>query len=301
MRLHLAGSVGTWSPHQRIKTADSMRVHLAGQIGAKFPAELEGEQGTMPASGKPWGLCSQSLTLEQYQHALVTYAYPSDITRWGDVWLEVPQSTVIVDSGAFTAHSKGIEYTCEGYAEFIDEFNDTYAARLREVNFMSLDVIGQPEATWRNFERLEQLGKTVMPVITVNCSTSDVDRAAEHGYIACGGLVGAGEPVLKRWLDGVFARLMKRATLPRVHLLGVTQEWALKRYPIFSCDSSSWIKPVRFGQSRLAGLRKIPNYLEGAPETALAIESLRHEVRRYAKLERDTTELWRKRGIEWPD
>jgi len=280
-----------------------VRIHLAGQIADNFPqATLEkmkarGE-GEMPASGSSWLLCQRSLVDERCNYSLVTYAYLRSIPLWADVWRELPSCT-IVDSGAFTAHTLGKEFTLDGYAAFIDEFSAEYGELLDELHFMSLDVIGDAAATWRNFDELERRGHQIMPVLTIGSSERDIDRAAEHGYFACGGLVGAKRGIVQAWLDSVFQRLLTRAELPKVHLLGVTQGWALERYPAFSSDSSSWKKPIHFGQSRLRGLPMIPRSTIGSAEAALASESLRAELRHYRQLQDHTTALWRERGIEW--
>ena len=280
-----------------------MRVHLAGLINAKYPVAVSDKlkatgSHLMPGSGEAWNLCATALVTERCANSLVTYAYADGIDTWHNVWREVP-SNVIVDSGAFTAHTQGTTFTVEGYAAFIDEFGARYGSDVADANFMSLDVIGDTKATWRNFDHLTRLGKSVMPVLTLGCSLADVDRAAEHGYVACGGLVGGGRADLMPWLDGVFGRFRKLGKLPKVHLLGITKQWALERYPAYSCDSSTWLSPLRFGRTLLKGIDRLPRHKDGVSESAIVVEALRAEVRKYRELENQTTALWRRRGIEW--
>lgn len=280
-----------------------MRVHLAGQIGGKLPAEVLAKlesagKATLPTSGAEMKLCQEMILAEQFDASLVTFAYPNDIKLWADLWLELP-SSVIVDSGAFTAHTTGKEFTTATYSEFMTQIKTDYEPRLIALDFMSLDVIGDTAATWRNFDDLQARGHDVMPILTTGCTSADIDRAAEHRYIAIGGCVGAGRTALQPQLDQIFARLTRRDQLPQVHLLGVTQQWALERYPAYSCDSSSWKKPLIWGQSRLNGMRKIPSSTLNGTASYLASESLRAELRHYRKLQDHATALWRKRGIEW--
>jgi len=247
------------------------------------------------------GVAKLAPHLQRVQHSLVTHAYPKAIPQWAELWADVPGSNVIVDSGAFTAHTLGKEFALDGYAAFIDEFRSKYEPMVAELHFMNLDVIGDQSATWRNFDELTRRGHSVMPVLTRGSPASDIDRAAEHEYFACGGLVGAGRQSVQAWLDQVFARLLKRARLPRVHLLGVTQQWALERYPIFSSDSSSWLGPIRYGRSRLHGVQRAPRAIaaSSAATNAVLMEILCKEIRHYQELEDYATALWRKRGIEW--
>lgn len=259
-----------------------MRVHLAGKASGARPH-------TLPA---------QAAIAEQHPFTLATYAYPDDIAWWEQVWHAVPGSVVIMDSGAFTAHTQGREITVAEYGRFIDEVTAHHGSRLAELHFMALDVIGDQRATWRNLGKLEKLGHQVIPVLTYGAQAGDVKRAADYPYVALGGLVGAPRARLQPWLDGVF-NILTREDFPRVHLLGLTQEWALRRYPAFSCDSSSWLRTLRFGLTELPGIDKVPSYSTSAAATAMNVASLRKEVQRMTKMQNEATRLWAQRGVVW--
>lgn len=241
---------------------------------------------------------------EGYPASLVTFAYPEMTPVWAEVWKAVPEQHVIVDSGAFTAFNQGIEITVGQLAEYMAQFRTDYARVLSSMSFMSLDVIGDQEASWRNFDELQKRGCDVMPVLSgAEATAHDVDRAAEHDYIAVGNLVGQANRQ-QQILDFVFARLMKyrerTGRMPRVHLLGLTQEWACRRYPAFSCDSSSWLRVVRYGVSRLPGTTGVvPSYAKSAAATAGVKEQLRAELRYFRKMADDATALWNRRGFTW--
>lgn len=248
----------------------------------------------------PGDFHAEALILENHPFGLCSFGAAHLIPCWPTVWKKVP-SSAIIDSGAFTAAGQGKSYTVDEYAEFIDGFDDAFGASLRERFFMSLDVIGDQAASWRNFDELERRGYDVLPILTRGCSSADIDRAAEREYLAIGGCVGAGRAELQPYLDQIFARLMKRDRLPRVHLLGLTQDWAVRRYPAFSADSTSWLRVVFFGQTRLTGIDSAVKYCNGGAERAFALEGLRAEVRHYQKMQATATELWARRGIEWPE
>jgi len=87
----------------------------------------------------------------------------------------------------------------------------------------------------------------------------------------------------------------------RIHLLGVTTDWVLKRYPCFSSDSSSWVSCLRFGGAASAGIKQIPRYKESSGAMAATIHTLRSEIRKYKKMQDEATNLWTKRGIIFND
>lgn len=268
-----------------------MRVHLAGRICQRD--NFTGQVLTIP---------QKVLIEEGYPCSLVTYAYEYDTKIWSPVWKATPEQHVIIDSGAFTAFNQGMKLTTAGLADYIKRFRVEHSY-LASMSFMSLDVIGDQAASWRNFDDLERRGLDVMPVLSGAAATkADVDRAAEYPYIAVGDLT-SGERQ-REILDFIFGRLLKRREVtghfPKVHMLGLTQEWACRRYPAFSCDSSSWLRVVRYGLSRLPGTnRKVPSYGKGAAATAGVKEQIRAEVRHYRKLATDAEKLWARRGFTW--
>jgi hypothetical protein len=89
--------------------------------------------------------------------------------------------------------------------------------------------------------------------------------------------------------------------MSRIHLLGITTDWVLKRYPCYSSDSSSWVACLRFGGGAAAGLDKIPRYKESDAALSATIHTLRSEVVKYKKMETEATNLWKSRGIIWDD
>jgi len=213
---------------------------------------------------------------------------------------------VIIDSGAFTAWSTGKTIHPKEYAEWALDFDKRWRSKFASLEFMNLDVIGDQNASWRNQSILEGLGLNPIPIITVGADPCHIERALKnYHYIALGGLVPytRNKPKLTKWLDFCFSKVMtyKKETgvLTKVHLLGITTDWVLKRYPCFSSDSSSWVACLRFGGGDAAGLKKIPRYKESDAAMAATIHTLRSEIRKYKKMEEEATRLWASRGISW--
>lgn len=211
---------------------------------------------------------------------------------------------VIIDSGAFTAFTTGKIIKPQAYAEWALDFKTRWEAKMRSLCFMNLDVIGDQEETWKNQEILENLGMQPIPIVTRGAAKNHLDRAiANYHYIALGGLVPvAAQPKqLRAWLDWCFAIIVahfkKTGVMPKVHLLGITSDWTIKRYPCFSSDSSAWISCLRFGRGGAAGIKKIPRYRESDAAMAATLHVLRSEIRQFKRMEEEATNLWRSRGV----
>ena len=134
------------------------------------------------------------------------------------------------------------------YAEFVTEHAvciDHYA---------NVDVIGDPDLTWRNQEWLEEQGLEPVPVVHYR---TDKEKWLRHyldngyDYIGLGGLVGSTRfDTCLDWIDGCFHIICdNKDKLPsvRVHGFGVTSFKLLLRYPWYSVDSTSWTKAGAFG------------------------------------------------------
>lgn len=213
---------------------------------------------------------------------------------------------VIIDSGAFTAWSTGKVIDPRDYAKWAIDFDDRWRSKMASLEFMNLDVIGDQDATWTNQRILEGLGLKPLPIITFGVDLKHLDRAlAEYDYIALGGLVPytRDKAKLRAWLDACFSRVMKYkktyGIMRRIHLLGVTTDWVLKRYPCYSSDSSSWVSCLRFGGGTAAGIKKLPRYKESSAAMSATIHVLRSEIRKYKQMQEEVTNLWASRGIKW--
>jgi hypothetical protein len=215
---------------------------------------------------------------------------------------------VIIDSGAFSAFASNRIVHPQEYAQWAIQFDAKWRSHLKSLLFMNLDVIGDQDATWKNQKLLEKLGMNPMPIVTHGVDLSHLDRALEgYDYIALGGLVPhtRQRKKLEAWLDPCFSRVMayfkKTKKLRKVHLLGITSEWVLQRYPLYSCDSSSWTSCLRFGGGTASGIKHLPRYKESDGALAANIHNLRSEVKKFQKMQIDSTNLWKSRGITWDD
>ena len=192
--------------------------------------------------------------LEKYPQAAVLISRP----YWrGATQTGIPWPNVMVDSGAFTYHAQGKETSVEDYLEFLDSIREVPQVRWA----VSLDVIGNPEASHANFRFLQARGVQVIPVFHYGEPWDLLaEYCAETPYVGLGALVGKPKRDTMEWLDEVFARAWPHA----FHLFGWGRRDVLVRYPFRSADFTSWTGPGRFGRFRAGkGASRLANVAGG--------------------------------------
>jgi len=162
-----------------------------------------------------------------------------------DLFAEYPKPypQLFMDSGAFTASTKGVKIDIKEYAQWIRENREyihTYA---------NLDVIGNAEATWENQQRLEDMGLNPLPVFHTREPWEYLERYVEkYDYVGLGGLVPFAkgrDPVYVPWVLKCFKMAKDKCVF---HGFGVTNWEALKNFPWYSVDSTSWLAGTQYGQ-----------------------------------------------------
>jgi hypothetical protein len=177
--------------------------------------------------------------------------------------------THFLDSGAFSqilasqkwrAKNRGAgEWDYYDTPEFF-AYVDEYAAFVKEHHTMtdlyaSMDVIGNPELTWKNQKYLEDK-HGLSPVPTIHYGTPPIwiekYLSAGYKYIALGGLVGGADADgFIPWLDRawrVICNTPDKMPRAKVHGFGVTSYFAMTQYPWCSVDSTSWLKLAAYGK-----------------------------------------------------
>lgn len=186
---------------------------------------------------------------------------------------------VILDPGAKTiveAAQKGKfikPIDLESYAEFCIRHSDSI------YQFLTLDIIGDPETTRRNTLYLERVvGRKPVPIFHVQSSLDVLEEMVEedHDVIAIGGSV----LVSRRKRAEVFAEIFRRfGDRANFHALGLGTTRLLMQYPWFSADASSWLNGRIFRTlTSLVGDVK-------APTGMTSEEALGFNVRTLAALE----------------
>jgi hypothetical protein len=149
------------------------------------------------------------------------------------------------DSGAHSARTLGITIGVDDYAAWVKHWAGCFTV------YANLDVIYAAEATRINQRILEeQHGLHPMPVFHTGEPFTVLERYLAEGYtyIALGKLLGNPWVHLAPWIEKCFRMAEGTAVF---HGFGLTAWQAIREFPFFSVDSSSWGSPYRFGTVRL--------------------------------------------------
>ncbi|KQY83681.1 hypothetical protein ASD24_29640 [Paenibacillus sp. Root52] len=184
---------------------------------------------------------------------------------------------LMLDSGAFTiwkqrAAGKDIkEIDVRDYAEFVLQNQDVIHS------YITLDVVGDPEATIANDAYLRSVGLSPVPVFPAVGDLQELKIIIEqdHDIIAIGATVGMSESEKRILFEKIFTAYPEE----RFHWLGGSSS-LIQTFPWFSADSSTWLSGRKYGKVLNEDLKTIK-----APESMNAIESLAHNVRILARLE----------------
>lgn len=149
---------------------------------------------------------------------------------------------VVIDSGAYTAHTRGIPVDIDAYTAFLAE-------RQGQFRFaVALDVIGDPAASWRNYQyqraALAEADVRLVPVWHIKSPIEELRRLCRvSDFVAVGGMVGLHASALIRLAFPAHQEAVAHGV--KLHGLGVTSTRALT-LPWASVDSASWTIARRY-------------------------------------------------------
>lgn len=147
---------------------------------------------------------------------------------------------LFLDSGAFSAFSKGITIDLPEYVHFVQDHLELLK------HYSVLDVIGDAEGTYRNQRRMEEAGLSPLPCFHYGEDEKWLVRYLKEGYqyISLGGMVPISARALQAWLRRLFSKyLCDEEGVPKVkvHGFGLSTLSLLKEFPWYSVDSTSWL------------------------------------------------------------
>lgn len=147
---------------------------------------------------------------------------------------------VMIDSGAFTAYNAvSKKITLADYCDFLKDI-DPYIEKA-----VMLDVIGDAEASKRNYEKMVSCGLTPMYVATMFDNDFDYIKSTLNvceDLCVAGGATTKGPWMIKRFQD-IYYKTGERA---RIHGLAFVID-SMFRVPIVSVDCSSYSIAGRYG------------------------------------------------------
>lgn len=172
---------------------------------------------------------------------LMSYAYASKMTD--DDFAGLDGCDIVIDSGAFTAHTTGKTVDHDAYLGFLSDHAPivTFA--------FALDVIGDPAGSRANYAHamghLDRL-PLIVPTWHVGSPMHVFDAYLDMTtYVAVGGAVPhyRQQTALHRLCRVLHDRAGEAGV--KMHGLGMTGRRVMRRLPWASVDSSSWTIPAR--------------------------------------------------------
>lgn len=149
-----------------------------------------------------------------------------------------PEIRLLLDSGAFTVWKSGKEYPVDDYIRFVKELP------FKPWRYFTLDKIGDPIGTAENLRIIRQAELDPIPIFTRGDEPDELERLYEGSdLVGIGGLVGT------RHNAGFVRGIQQVVRHRQVHWLGFVRREFISAYKPFSCDSSSWLAPLRWGAS----------------------------------------------------
>ena len=144
-------------------------------------------------------------------------------------------SSVMLDSGAFSALRSGKAIDVLEYCEFIERNWD-------EIDlYVNLDVIGDAEASTANLRLMESRGLSPMPVFHYS-EDFDLLRRMRDRYplVGLGGMVPRSRHPMFEWLSIIFGKLPHK-----YHGFGIGDTSLISTFPFHSIDNTTWKRIVQ--------------------------------------------------------
>lgn len=217
---------------------------------------------------------------------LVSYAYRNG---WAgrDVTTTPPWREVVLDSGAFTAHSSGKTVDLVAFGDWaLEQKRDPMVTEV-----FTLDVIGGDwRESLRNTEALWKRGIEAIPVFHVGEPTDVLKQLCrDYPKVALGGAVGYRKRM--EWAAICFRQVWPK----KLHGLGFG-ETALWKLPFHTIDNSSWA----FGPSKYGDFHSINSKQIRGSRVSSGTHNVRCEVDFYMAEERRLASFWGGR-LPWPE
>lgn len=162
-----------------------------------------------------------------------------------------------IDSGAYSAMTKGIEINIDDYIEFINTYEDSIilACQWDIIPDKNTDPETSARKTWENFLYMRERVNNPDKLLYVWHSAEDIkwlkqalELKPRIEYMALGGLVGKSVKQRDEAMKKCFEAIAESSNPDIcVHAFGMSNRKLLKKYPFTSADSTSWLQPVRFG------------------------------------------------------
>jgi hypothetical protein len=150
---------------------------------------------------------------------------------------------IFVDSGAYSAWTTGRNISPLDYMNYLQE-NQAFIHK-----YIALDVVGDPEMTWKYYEIMRMKGFVPIPVYHYQTHERYLERYIAEGesYIALGGTTIDWN---KKGVAGWVAYLIQKYPNIKFHLLGSFSEVIASIEGLKSMDVASWFMRAINGEPK---------------------------------------------------
>lgn len=167
----------------------------------------------------------------------------------------------MLDSGAVSVRSGKTVVSLDNYIQFIKDI-PIEVKKKYDIRVIALDVIGESEASFKNYMKMRDAGIDFIPVFHFNEDLKYIERLIQEGfdYIGLGGThskIGRKSLTYEdfmTWWDFVMftsdsrGKQILRYPGIKYHGFAVTSKRALNPYPWESVDSTTWVKMAAYGK-----------------------------------------------------
>lgn len=198
---------------------------------------------------------------------------------------------LFLDSGAYSAYTKGVKIELDEYIQFIKDHKDIIHV------YANLDSIGDAKQTLKNQRYMESKGLHPLPTFHMNEDFKYLKfYINRYDYIALGGMANCkNKHLLANWLDHCWNLICDEDGMPKVkvHGFALTRLDIMTRYPWYSVDSTSWVAKSRFGSILIPRMKNGKISYEVTPVT-LFISSRSPENKQEGKHYNNITSSYKK-------
>jgi len=175
---------------------------------------------------------------------LLTFFYspcnPKTLEPHKSIMLSLDQgNTVFLDSGAFSAFTQNKTIDIHLLTEYCIKHRDKHSL------IAALDVIGDADASYKNYRWQREQGADVFPTFHYSEPFDFLETLVQEApLIGLGGVAQLGSgPPLYEWLDACWDIIADEEGKPKVEVHGfaLTGLQVIKRYPWTYVDSTSWV------------------------------------------------------------
>ena len=193
------------------------------------------------------------------------------------------QPEILLDSGAYSAFTKGKHVNVLDYIEYIHANRD-YIAK-----YISLDVIGDPKTTVLLWGLMRELGLSPIPVVHYG----DPIRLLElYSVVSAPVALGGTVPIRdKRVVAAWCSEIKRQHPDTELHLLGSNSKAILHSGALASCDASTWY---------IQAVKGRPTTIPGRDRTA-KIQRAEANMRRIMEVFDETAVPFTDRAVECVD